>query len=224
VNNVIGTLNESSLHKDLKFRYSETGKTEIHIGDFVCDGQAKNGEYIEVQIGSFGPLKDKIAKLTKNDKLRVIYPIIVKTHIELYDINGKFVRKRKSPKKGCAWDVFNALLYAPELPINPRVTVELVFLDIIEKRKDDGKGAWRRKGITIEDRIPISWHESIVLKKSIDYSLFIPRKVETFTVKDLSDEAGISQVLARKCLYVLNKMGIIERVGKQGNAYIYKKR
>ena len=223
--NNIGAIKESTLHRHLKFRYSEPGKTEVPVGDYVCDGQRENGELIEVQTGSFGPLKEKIAQLSKNERIRVIYPIVLIKRIELFGQDGNLIREKKSPKKGCAWDLFNSLVYAPELPLNPKVTVELVFLDIIEKRKDDGKGARRRKGITIIDRVPVSWHESIILRKKRDYGQFIPgKKEETFTVKDLSGWAGISIALARKCLYVLHKMGITERVGKQGNAYIYKKK
>ena len=222
--NSIGTIRESSLHRDLKFRYSETGETEVSKGDFVFDGQRKNGELIEVQTGSFAPLVKKIETLSKKEKIRVIHPIIINKFIELYDLDGNFLHKRKSPKKGCPWDVFAVLVYAPELPLNPRVTVELAFLDVVEKRKDDGKGSWRRKGITIMDRVPVGWHKSIILKTLKDYYQFIPVQKETFTVKDLSDWAGIPKSLARKCLYVLNKMALIEQVGKQKNAYVYKKR
>ena len=219
----IGTFKESSLHKHLKYRYAENGRTEINRGSFVYDGQRDDGELIEVQTGSFAPLKNKIASLTKKEKIRIIHPIIINSYIELYDAEGNFIKKRKSPKKGCAWDIFNALIYAPQLPLNPRLKLELIFLDIIEKRKDDGKGSWRRKGVSIEDKVPISWHESIILKKLSDYHQFIPLEEELFTVKDLQAKTRISQSLARKCLYVLKKIGIIEQAGKKGNAYVYKK-
>ncbi|MCL2478792.1 MAG: hypothetical protein FWF22_04780 [Treponema sp.] len=223
--NKIGTYRESSLHRDLKYRYSGTGKTEIPVGDYVCDGQSDSGELIEVQTGSFGPLREKVKKLTLQEKIRIIYPVIISKYIEVYDVEGKLLRKRRSPGKGCIWDVFNALLYAPDLCLAPRLTLELVLLDITEKRKDDGKGTWRRKGITIVDKIPEAWHESVIIKKPKDYNLFIPFKTgETFTVSDLCGKAGISAALARKCLYVLNKAGLVERTGKQGNAYVYKKK
>ena len=220
----IGTIKESSLHRDLKFRYVKDGETEISLGNYVYDGQTEDGELIEVQTGSFGPLKDKISCLSKKNKIRVIYPIIVQRFIELYDTEGKLLRKRKSPKKGCAWDIFKALVYAPELPLFPGIKLELIFLDIVEKRKDDGKGSWRRKGATIIDRVPLVWYESIILKRLSDYHRFIPIKEETFTTKDLEAQAGIPRALAQKCLYVLNKMGVTERVGKQGNAYVYQKK
>ena len=222
--NRIGTYRESSLHRSLKFRYSETGKTEVAVGDYVCDGQSGTGELIEVQTGSFGPLREKVKNLSQKEKIRIIHPVIINKYIEVYDTKGELLRKRKSPGKGSIWDVFDALLYAPELCLTPKVTLELTLVDIVEKRKADGKGTWRRKGVTIEDKIPIAWHESIIIKKPKDYNLFLPFKQDqTFTVKDLGDQARISINLARKCLYVLNKAGLVERTGKQGKAYLYRK-
>jgi len=223
--NSIGTYKESSLHRSLKFRYSDPGETEVKVGGYVCDGRSQTGELIEVQTGSFGPLKEKIEKLTRDQKIRIIYPVIKNKYIEVYDTKDKLLRRRKSPGKGSIWDVFNCLLYAPQLCLAPKVTLELVLLDIAEKRRDDGKGSWRRKGITIEDKVPIAWYESIEIKKPKDYFLFLPfKKDEEITVNSLSEKAGISAPLARKCLYVLNKAELIERTGKRGNAYLYKRK
>jgi ribosomal protein S25 len=37
----------------------------------------------------------------------------------------------------------------------------------------------------------------------------------------LAEKAGINVTLAGKTLYVLAKMGLAEKTGKQGNAFIY---
>jgi Fic family protein len=98
----------------------------------------------------------------------------------------------------------------------------LAVVDIVEKRIDDGKGSWRRKGISIADRSLAAWHHSIVLKRPKDYCRFIPfSKNEQFTVRELGEKAGINVAIARKTLYVLAKIGIAERIGKRGNALVY---
>jgi hypothetical protein len=231
VNNTnIGILRESSLHKYLKYQYSgEAGTTEIAVGDYVCDGQTKSGELIEVQTGNFGSIKEKIKNLSKDNKIRIIYPIIKHKYIETYDANGTWLRKRKSPLKGTAWDLFNALIHAPELAHTPGVIIELISLDIVEKRKDDGKGTWRRKFVSIEDKTPYvplnsaAGYESIVLKNLNDYHQFLPfKQKDNFTTNDLAKNAKIFTALARKCIYVLYKLGLIERIGKKKNAHIYK--
>jgi hypothetical protein len=221
---MIGTERESSLHRALKFRYSgDGGETETLAGDFVCDARTRDGELIEIQTGSFGPLKEKVKTLARTGKIRIIHPIIVRKEIELYDTEGKLLRRRRSPRKGSCWDLFKALLYAPDLPLSKNLIVELALVDVLEKRVDDSKGSWRRKGASISDRSLSAWHERIILAKPRDYGRFIPfTKKERFTVRSLSEKTGIDTSLARKCLYVLTKMGLVERVGKERNSLVYK--
>jgi len=222
----IGTFKERSLHSALKFRYSGSeGSVEALTGSFVCDACTSEGELIEVQTGSFGPLKEKVKSLCKTNKVRIIHPIVIRKHIELYDSRGKLLHKRKSPKKGNEWDLFKALLYAPELGLLKNLTIELAIIDVLEKRVNDGKGSWRRKGISIVDRFLDAWHGSIVLSKRSDYYQFIPfKKGELFTARDLAEKAGINATLAGKTLYTLAKMSLLEKTGKRGNAFIYKRK
>jgi len=220
----IGTKNESSLHKKLKFQYAGAGgKTEVVTGDFVADGLRKDGEYIEVQTGSFGPLKKKIKKLTQYGKVRIIHPIAVVKKIEVYDTSEKLLYRRKSPVRGCIWDLFDVLMYAPELPLVKGVVIEVVLADITEKRVKDGKGSWRRKGISIRDRELSAWHENIIFTKKTDYlKYFIPfKKNEEFTVSSLAKKTGIKTDTARKALYTLSKMKIVIRKEKKGNCWVY---
>ena len=239
----VGTLNESSLHKTLKFQYAgPKGLTEAEIGEFVADGVREDGEYIEVQTGSFAPLRKKIKALAKNKKakIRIIHPIAVNKYIEVYDdeafkpqrtrsaqrnVNKKetILWRRKSPKKGSIWSLFEALMYAPELPLLPGVTIEAVLVDVTEIRVKDGKGSWRRKGISIKDRKLTAWHESIVFKKPSDYNRrFIPfKKGEKFTTAVLAARAAINTDTARMALFVLTKMKLVKRTEKQGNAWVY---
>jgi hypothetical protein len=133
---------ESSLHRSLKYRYSgRGGVTETTIGGYVCDACTAKGELIEVQTGSMGPLKEKVKTLCLEHKVRIIHPIIAQKQIVLCDSEGRLVRSRKSPRKGSIWDLFNVLIYAPELPLLDNLTVELAFVDIIEKMVDDGSGS-----------------------------------------------------------------------------------
>jgi hypothetical protein len=219
----IGVERESSLHRALKFRYAASASlTEQEVGGFVCDGIGKDGELIEVQTGSFGPLKRKIPVLTAHSPVRIVHPIILTKYIELYDEAGALVRRRKSPRSGTVWDLFRSLLYAPELPLLPRLSIELALVDITERRVADGKGSWRRKGASIKDKDILAWHETIPLEKMRDYRRFTPfKKNEEFTVRDLAQKAHIDPVIARKTLYVLHKMKLLERKGKRGNSFVY---
>ena len=219
----IGTKKESSLHKALKLHYSGAGgEAETPADSFICDGRTGKGELIEVQCGSFAPLIKKAEQLTAKNKLRVIHPIIIQKHIELYDTSGRLISRRKSPRKGSAWDLFKVLIYAPFLPLQKNFTIELAIIESVEKRTDDGKGSWRRRHVSIADRTVRAWHYSIVLSKLKDYYQFIPfTKAQRFTAGMLAEKAGIDKAVAGRALYVLTKMGLTERTGKEGNAFVY---
>jgi hypothetical protein len=224
--NRIGTRKESALHRALKFRYAgEAGKTEEALGDYVCDGVTGEGEIIEVQTGSFGPLRDKARDLTALAPVRIVHPIVVGKQIETFGPEGKSLRKRKSPRRGSEWDLFKHLLYAPEIALLPGLSIELALIDVLEKRILDGKGSWRRKGASIAGRELAAWHGSLCLRGLKDYYRFVPfARGEGFTVRDLAEKAGIDPGLARKTLYVLAKIGVVKQAGKRGRAYLYKKR
>jgi hypothetical protein len=220
----IGTRFESSLHRDLKYRYAgQNGQTEAEVGGFVADGISAEGEFIEVQTGSFGPLKKKAQSLALLGKVRIIHPIIINKYIEVFDKDGKRKYRRKSPRRGNQWDIFDALIHAPELPLIPGLVIELALIDVVETRVSDGKGSWRRKGVSIHDRKLLSFHEKIIFKKPADYLRFVPmKKTEEFTSNLLSEKTGINIVLARKTLYVLVKLGIVKKTGKKRNTLLFK--
>ena len=238
---------ESTLHAQLKRLYAgPSGKEEVSIGSYVCDGQTAFGEIIEIQTGGFGPLKNKLKMIAQDYTVRIVHPIIRNKYIETYSTENKLIRKRLSPKRGSLWDVFKALLYAPRLVLESDISVELVALDITEKRIADGNGSWRRKGISIFDKELITIHDRLCLRYPEDYSTFIPFLMEeTFTILDFfhrnheesAEYSGkgdsrfvepckekLSYPLAQKAVYVLYQIGLIERTGKRGNFYLYRRR
>jgi hypothetical protein len=220
----IGTESESGLHRALKFRYAgEGGQTEIPLKGYVCDGLTEAGEYIEVQTGSFKPLRDKVKKLTKAGPVRIVHPIIVTKYLELFDKGGTLLSRRKSPRKGTPWDLFKALVYAPDLPEIPGLVIELALVEVSEQRVRDGRGSWRRRGVSITGRELLVHHGSIPLTCPGDYRRFAPfQGDETFTVRSLKEKAGIPLILAGKTLYVLTRLSITTRIEKNGHAWVYR--
>jgi len=216
----IGMENESSLHRSLKFRYALPGKTETERAGFICDAIGSENEAVEVQTGNFGALKKKLPALLKEGKVRLVYPVVVNKTIELYDNEGNLIHRKKSPKKGKAWDIFNELIYAPALVGMRGLIMEIMLVNAIERRRNDGKGSYHRKGISIEDRILENTIESIILKKKGDWQRFLPLKGE-ITKKNLAAAARIQIFLAQRTLYVLEKAGIVKKIGKQARSWVY---
>jgi uncharacterized protein (UPF0332 family) len=220
----IGTQNEKSLHRTLKLLYAASPESvEVPKEGFICDAIGKTGEVIEIQTGSFGPLKKKLAALTKLGKVKLVHPVAFSTIVEFYNAKGMLVSKKKSPKKGSIWEIFKSFLYAPALIQLRNLTVEIALVNITEKRVADGTGSWFRKGVRVDDRLFESLEGAVTLSRTADYRCFIPfTKDEAFTVKELAKKAHIRETLAKKMLWVLTKAGFVERTGKQGNAILYK--
>ena len=220
----IGVKNESSLHNDLKRRYAgEGGGVEVPVANAVADGITATGEYIEVQTGNFAALQKKVAHITAlGGKIRIIHPIAVNKRLETYDSRGTLIANRKSPKHGTVLNVFDALVHAPDLLVTRGVTLEIVMVDIAERRIKDGKGAWRRHGVSIGDKSLVLIRENHILLKPADWLRFLPfAKDEEFTVSSLAERLGAKKTLASKAVYVFSKTGIVKRTGKRGNAHVY---
>jgi hypothetical protein len=219
------TRNESSLHRALKCRYSgEDGQTESVLEGYVCDAIRSDGEIIEVQTGHFKDIEKKVASLVRLRPVRLIYPVIVEKTIVLLSGDGELVSRRRSPRKGSVYELFAELVYTPELPLLQGLTIEVACIDAIENRRDDGRGSYHRKGVSIGDRELTLFRESIRLSSPGDYRRFIPQGLPTegFTVKQFRAACKIRPRLASQCIAVLRRIGLVEYVGKQDRAYVYR--
>ncbi|MFQ3547164.1 MAG: hypothetical protein SNJ56_02410 [Termitinemataceae bacterium] len=238
---------ESLLHHQLKILYGgKDGQTEVQIGPYICDCITSDNRVIEIQLGSFGPLKQKAAYVSNRFPLLVVHPIISRRLIEVYSVQHTLLRSRTSPRKGSPWDLFSVLIHSTDLIGLPQTTLELLSIDIKEKRIDDGQGSWRRKGVRLVNKELLAVHESIQFSKAADFLPFIPFDVDvSFTTRDFytaciqryedfkitSRIATVATPFAYKitypttqrAVYVLWKLGIIKRIGKQGTRWLYRR-
>lgn len=220
----IGLQNESTLHADLKKWYQlPEDKFESRIDNYIID-IVRDDCLIEIQTGNFSSIKKKLSKLCLQHKIRVIYPLTAEKQIIYFSREGELLRKRKSPKHGKLIDIFQELVYIPHLLQNPNFSLEVLLTREEEMRCDDGKGSWRRKGVSILDRSLTEVLSCEQFLNTTDYLQFIPfDKEKTFLTKDLTRIQKISIHLARKITYTLSRCGVIEKVGKKGNALVYSK-
>ena len=71
----IDEFNERSLHRSLKERYAVVGSaTEQAIEGFVVDA-VNGGHIVEVQTGSFWPLRNKLQRLLKAHSVTLVHPV-----------------------------------------------------------------------------------------------------------------------------------------------------
>ena len=116
----IGELNERSLHRALKARYAAPGSaTEQAVDGFVAD--VKVGErLVEIHTGNFSPLKRKLPRLLAQYPLTLVYPIAQDRYIvKVPDNPGGKTTRRKSPKHGSVYQVFEPLTSIPRCSTIP---------------------------------------------------------------------------------------------------------
>ena len=99
------------------------------------------------------------------------------------------------------------------------------MLDITEYRYLNGWSDNSKRGSSRYERIPTDIIEEIYINNLWDYTKLIPENLPiVFTAKDFEKEAGISINAAQTALNILTYIGVVERVGIKGKAFIYNKK
>jgi len=212
-------MQETTLHADLKeiFRL-EGGLTEQWVDGFLID-VVRDDMLIEIQTKNLGALKKKLGALLDNHPIRVVHPIALKKNIVLQDVDGKIVRRRRSPKKGKLEDLFTELVYIARWITHANFSLEIVITTEDEFRVQDGNGSWRRKGVSILDRKLVKIHERHLFCKPDDYLPLLPNTLaDQFTNRQLAESKFFSTRLATKMTYTFVQMEILEIAGKKGRA------
>jgi hypothetical protein len=213
---------EMSLHNQLKEWLREPGdQVEAQVWGYKAD-ILRGDNIIEIQTGNFPAIREKLRRLLKGYTVTLVYPIPEQRWV--VRIDGDYKTRRSSPKHGRVEDLFSELVYCPELPMNPRFQLMIIFVHEEEVHVNDGVGSWRRKRWSILDLILLNVTELRVFKSLNDYLLLLPADLSAeFTVQDLVKASGLRVVLARRMIYTLTKMGVTEEVGKNGRAKLYRK-
>jgi hypothetical protein len=226
----IGTLAEKSLHAQLKQLYTQPGDRLEHALDgYVidiarpgADESAPDFSCIEIQTRGLGNMKAKLHSLLPQRPVQVVLPIAAETTIVRMDKGGAILSRRKSPKHGSLLHVFAELVSLPALLDHPHFALEVLLTCEEQIWRDDGLGSWRRKHWSLYDRRLLAVTDSTLLACPGDCAALLPNNLpDHFTCRDLAAAAGLPHALAQKMAYCLRQMGMLNPVGKQGNALVY---
>ena len=210
----IGTLNEGALHAGLKRWLARPGDLfEVPVDGYVVD-VVRGDLLIEIQTGGFAPLRRKIPDLLERHRVRLVVPIARMRTIQRVDARGAQLSRRRSPIAGRIEDVFERLVSIPSVVAHERFELELLEIAEIEVRS--------RKRVDGRELVDVL--ERNLIRDAIDLAALLPAALpESFSTADVARRASLPRATAQQMVYCLHAAGALERVGKAGNAHLYRR-
>ena len=220
---MIGTLQETSLHHDLKHWCARPkDRLETVVEGFEID-VVGDDRLLEVQTGSFSALKRKLNVLLRTHRVEVVYPVAKERWVCRVDGRDQPVSRRKSPKRGRVEELFGELLRLPETAMHPNFSLRVLLIQEEVVWRDDGQGSWRRKGWSVADKRLLGVVGEQRFTGLEDYLGLIPAELQMpFTNQELADCLAMRRTLATKMTYCMRRMGLLEQVGKRGRFNLYR--
>ncbi len=217
-------LGEKLLHSALKY-YIDPDEThhEIGIGGYFADILNEDGIF-EIQTGSMHPLAAKLRAYPDEYQVTVVCPLIVEKRVFWIDpVSGEISGGRKSPRHGQICDVFGELIHIRNSM--RRAQLRIIGLKGDEYRLLTGRSPdLKRWGAVRFERVPteLLWERELCTAE--DYIALLPDIAEPFTVRTLANGLKIGYNIAGAMARTLFDMGVLQRVGKEKNAYLYAKK
>jgi hypothetical protein len=220
---VIGTLNEGSLHAQLKAWYRERGDLVEHPVDGYVIDLVRGETLVEIQTGGLAPLRKKLDRLLDGHTVRLVMPIGLTRRIVRLSGDGEILSARRSPRRGRPEDVFARLVSLPALLAHPRFELELLLTHEDEHRRHEPGRAFRRRGWVVAGRSLVSVEDRLSLATPEDAAALLPVVGDPFGTAELAAAAGCTRRLAQQMTYCLRALGMLETDGHRDRAVLYRR-
>ena len=217
----IGRLCEKSVHGILKFyldddpTHHEVPLPEGPVAD-IFDGKLVT----EIQSANYGALAKKLPKLLPHYSVKVVCPLLRERY--LYTLSGEtgsVDNIRKSPLHGARHTALVALADLDPFFDHPNFKIEFYLIDVAEYRVPTAN---KRKPYEKRDRVPTAIVDVFCVEGREDYQGLLPSGLSMqFTAKEFTKKIGQRPRKANYVLKLLQKSGVIKRVGLEGRAYLY---
>jgi hypothetical protein len=200
-------------------------RTEVQHGAYVVDVDRGDGELVEIQTRHFGKIRSKLRFLLGSHRVRLVYPLTTKKVFVFRDpATGREKSRRNAARGKTLLALTDELVGIAPLLSHPRLTLEVLFTSEEEARCRDGKGSWRRKGMSIVDRTLVAVESSLRLCAPADYlRAFLPHGAPgEFTNRSLAEYLGAPYRQAQQLTYCLRAMSLLAVSGQKGREYRYR--
>ena len=216
----VGVMGEKAVHAVLKrFYQPDVSAHELKIGRYVADAATADGGILEVQTGAFAPLRRKLAAFLEQYEVTVVHPAYGARWVRSADPEtGELSPRRRCGRPESAWKLFYALPAIREFLGRPNLHFLVPVLEVSEWRVKGDRRRSRR------DRVPKALLAEYAFARPADFLTLLPEELsEPFTSAGLARAAGIPRGDAQMYLYLVHQLGLLDRVGKQRNAYLYQR-
>lgn len=221
----IGTYKEKKLHRILKQYFEDDPQyQEVPFAGFIADIKNPDG-IIEIQTSGLSSMRDKLEAFLPHCPVTVVFPVAERKWISWIDPDtGTISEKHRSPKKGRALDAVPEMVYILPYLLRPNLTVLVLLLEMEEYRLQDGKRSRDgKRGSHRYERMPTDLMGAYAFHSPADFAAWLPEGLrDPFTAKDLTSALKYRGRAASALIRVLCEVGVIARVGKKGNAYLYR--
>lgn len=214
----VGVMGEKGVHAVLKrFYQPDVDAQEIRVGRFVADAVTGDGSILEIQTGSFAPMRRKLAAFLERYEVTIVHPAYGSRWVRSVDPEtGELLPRRRCGRPEAAWKLFYALPAIREFLGRPNLHFLVPVLEVREWRVKGDRRRSRR------DRVPSELLAEYRFDAPRDFLSLLPEGLaEPFTSAGLAAAADIPRGDAQMYLYLVHQLGLLDRVGRQGNAYLY---
>lgn len=214
---------EYSLHQELKrFYASPHCSTEVLVDGYRVDALS-HGWLIEIQHGPLAAIREKVQTLLQTYPVLIVKPIVVEKEIvRLNRRNGQIVSRRRSPKRGNAWEIFHDLVHFMHVFPHPHLRIDVALVDIEELRYPGPRQRWGHDGYRLADRRLKNLRETISLHTASDLRQLFPPLYGPFDSRDLAELLDVPRWLAQRITYCLRRAGAAIPLGRDRHGFHYR--
>lgn len=224
----IGTLREKTMHKILKY-YVEPDNSfhEVKVKNYIADIK-KGNDIIEIQTQNYRSAIPKYREYLSEESqtLTVVYPLAAVRNLGWIEKDtGRTSKLTRSPKYNEIYEFYNEIYWIKDFINNERFRLKIILLEVTEIKYRDGWGKHKKNNATKIDRIPVSVIGEVDFNKKEDYIKFIPPALVEqgdFLSSELAKCSSKKGLAISSFLNTAREIGLITRIGKKGNAFIYK--
>lgn len=226
IKSTVGTQNEKLIHAALKNYYAPfSDEQEVKIGSFYADAVSEDGIF-EIQTKQLYRLREKLSVFLENARVNLVHPFICESKTLFTNEKSGEIVKADKPRKTSSWlKIFEELYSIRNFLRSDNLKIVIVKLKVEKivyfngEKIPDLRSRNVRKKCRIE-KIPMEIVEEIWFETAEDFRRLLPENLpESFTKKEFCKAAGEANSSLR--LEVLREIGILEKVGNRGNAFVY---